>query len=167
MTPRCVFPDALSAGIIRHMTVPAWRSSSALSLVPSTSRVKNIPLPLTAQVLPSPQSNRDWARTHSTSFPLRHLLIPTTCPLGTVRASVIHRQHRSRRTPLYRPGAHKSDYAPFEQRPRTRDRQASGVNLSPAVLASTIPCQPHHLPCLRPCPSVCPRHRLPLQMSNH
>ena len=119
---------------------PYDRASLALLVCPipyySTSRVKNIPLPpLTAQVLPSPQSDRNWA---PDSLDIISITSSSdTRPLGTVRASVRHRQHRSRHTSLYRPSPHRSDYAPFEQPPCIRDRQALGVHLSPAVLAST------------------------------
>ena len=51
----------------------------------------------------SPQSNRNWYQTHSTSFPSRHLLIPHCHPLGAVRATIRPRQHRSWRTSLYPP----------------------------------------------------------------
>ena len=119
---------------------PYDRASLALLVCPipyySTSRVKNIPLPpLTAQVLPSPQSDRNWA---PDSLDIISITSSSdTRPLGTVRARVRHRQHRSRHTSLYRPSPHKSDYVSFEQPPCIRDRQALGVHLSPAVLAST------------------------------
>ena len=111
---------------ILRMTHPAWWFPAFLVRpipCPSTSRIKISSSSPTA--LLSPQTNRNWPQTHSTSFPSRHLLIPHCHPLGTVRATVRFRQHRSWRTSLYHPSLPSRTMVRLEQRPCTRDRRAS------------------------------------------
>ena len=132
MTPRCVFPYALSA--CTH--TPHDRTS------PYTRAPPGAPRPLSLHVArprhpsssphppspPPPQRNRNWA-----PDPLDVISVtsssdsPPPPPRRSARKSKIQTPQFMAHVlvPSLPPGARKSDYAPVKQRPRTRDRRTA------------------------------------------